>query len=70
MLSTWVKLFEPDNEIALGFAKHRANIIYLAKTKKGIGEPIPYELLKFDSRAICFIFSYRIRTFLCRVTYP
>ncbi len=27
MLSTWVKIFEPDNEVALNFAKHWANII-------------------------------------------
>lgn len=27
MLSTWVKIFEPDNELALDFAKHWANII-------------------------------------------
>ncbi len=27
MLSTWVKLFVPDNDIALGFSKHWANII-------------------------------------------
>ncbi len=27
MLSTWVKIFEPDNEIALNFAKQWANII-------------------------------------------
>lgn len=27
MLSTWVRIFEPDNEVALEFAKHWTNII-------------------------------------------
>ena len=27
MLSTWVRIFDPDNEVALYFAKHWANII-------------------------------------------
>lgn len=30
MLSTWVRIFEPNNEIALNFAKHWANIIETA----------------------------------------
>lgn len=27
MLSTWVRIFEPDNEVAVDFAKHWANIL-------------------------------------------
>ena len=30
MLSTWVKIFEPDNEVALSFARRWANIIEMA----------------------------------------